>query len=157
MSDAFTPLSGGCTCGAVRFRLAHAPIVTHCCHCRECQKVSGSAFRVNTMIETDRIELLQGEPRPAPGVEKLPPKQCAACGLVLWSHHPHLGAKIAFVGVGVLDEGERLTPEAHYFTRSKHPWVVLPEGVPSFEANGRPDKPEAAARIGAVLASRPVE
>ena len=45
----FVPLTGGCKCAHVRFRMEVAPIVTHCCHCRSCQKVSGSAFGVNAM------------------------------------------------------------------------------------------------------------
>jgi hypothetical protein len=48
-------MEGGCTCGAVRYRLASPPLFTHCCHCRWCQRQTGSACVVNAMIETDRI------------------------------------------------------------------------------------------------------
>jgi len=57
------------------------------------------------------------------------------------------------VGIGVLDHGERLAPEAHYFVRSKHPWVVLPPGVPAFEELGDPRKAGARERIMAALAA----
>lgn len=148
----FTPLGGGCNCGKVRFRMDFAPIITHCCHCRTCQAGSGSAFRVNAMIETDRLSVIQGRPQPPHGGGGRDAVHCADCGTALWYHHRHFGAGIAFVPVGVLDQGERLPPEAHYFTRSKHPWVALPPGVPTFEELGDPGKPEAHERIRAVLA-----
>ena len=46
---------GGCSCGAVRYRLASAPLFTHCCHCRNCQRQTGSAFVLNLLIEADRV------------------------------------------------------------------------------------------------------
>ena len=148
----FTPLDGGCTCAKIRFRLEVAPIITHCCHCRNCQKASGSAFSINAMIESEHLTVLEGTPERFRGTDSQEVARCAACGLTLWSQHPHFGEAIAFVGVGVLDQGERLAPEAHYFTRSKHPWVQLPPDLPAFEALGYPEKPEAGARIEAVMA-----
>ncbi len=148
----FTPLDGGCRCGQVRFRMERAPIITHACHCRLCQKTSGAPFRVNAMIETDRLTLLDGEPQSFHGANSQAALRCPACGVALWSHHPRLGEAIAFVGVGLLDEGERLAPEAHYFTRSKHPWVVLPVNVVAFEELGDPGKAGARERITAALA-----
>jgi hypothetical protein len=117
-----------------------APIVTHCCHCRLCQLASGSAFRVNAMIETEHLTLLAGEPQPFQGTNSQKVLRCPACGFNLWSHHPALGDAIAMVGVGTLDQGERLPPEVHYFIRSKHPWVTLPPTSPPSRA-GRPRKP----------------
>ena len=55
-------MEGGCTCGKVRYRLSSAPMVVHCCHCRSCQRESGTAFALNAVIEADRVELLSGEP-----------------------------------------------------------------------------------------------
>jgi hypothetical protein len=148
----FTPMSGGCNCGKLRFRMDSAPIITHCCHCLMCQKVSGSAFRVNAMIETARLTITDGTPEPFHGAGSRKVVRCGDCGFTLWSHHPRLGEAIAIVGVGVLDEGARLAPEAHYFTRSKHPWVTLPAGLPAFAELGDPGKPGAGARIAAALA-----
>ncbi len=152
IDTAFTPLAGDCRCGQARFRIERAPIITHCCHCRLCQKTGGSAFRINAMIETDRLNILEGETRIFHGANSQKALQCPACGVSLWSHHPALGDAIAFVGVGLLDEGERLPPEAHYFTRSRHPWVTLPPDVPAFEELGDPAKPGARERIMAAMA-----
>ena len=54
---------GGCSCGAVRYRLTSRPMFTHCCHCLDCQKQTGGAFVINALIETARIEMLSGAPR----------------------------------------------------------------------------------------------
>ncbi len=51
---------GGCTCRHVRYRLTSRPMFVHCCHCRWCQRETGSAFVLNAMIETARVEILSG-------------------------------------------------------------------------------------------------
>src|SRR5712675_1975662 len=58
MSDS---LEGGCACGAVRYRLTSAPMFVHCCHCRDCQRQTGSAFVINALIETACVTVLQGD------------------------------------------------------------------------------------------------
>src|SRR5215203_302266 len=55
---------GGCACGAVRYRLTSDPLFTHCCHCLNCQRQTGSAFVINLLIEADRVEVLAGAPEP---------------------------------------------------------------------------------------------
>ena len=58
--------AGTCACGDVQFSLCSAPMFTHCCHCRDCQRQTGSAFVINGLIETDRIRLAQGDPPRSP-------------------------------------------------------------------------------------------
>src|SRR5579864_5797801 len=67
MTDTQTELTGGCACGAVRYRLASPPMFVHCCHCRDCQRQTGSAFVLNALIETDRIAILSGTAEPGAG------------------------------------------------------------------------------------------
>ena len=55
---------GGCSCGEVRYRLTAESMFTHCCHCLNCQRQTGSAFVINVLIEADRVEVLSGEPQP---------------------------------------------------------------------------------------------
>ena len=57
-------LSGGCACGRVRHRLVSPPMFVHCCHCLRCQRETGSAFVLNALTETDRIEGLGRAPVP---------------------------------------------------------------------------------------------
>lgn len=125
-------MQGGCACGAARFAIATAPIIVHACHCHSCQRRSGSAFAVNAMIETDRVAVLAGEVRDGEGGMV---RSCAACGQALWGHHPACGPGVALFPVGLMDEAERLAPDVHCFTESKHPWVALPAHVPAYVEN----------------------
>ena len=54
-------LDGGCDCRFVRYRLHGPPLVVNCCHCRWCQRETGSSFALNAMIEADRVTLLEEE------------------------------------------------------------------------------------------------
>jgi hypothetical protein len=145
-------MDGGCECGRVRYRLKGAPIFVNCCHCRQCQKLSGSAFALNAMVERGHVEVTQG----ADAIEAARGggARCAECGVILWGTHRFFGRGILFLRVGTLDEGEGLSPNAHFFTRSKHPWVTVPDGMRAFDTLPAPDDPplfgpEAAARVEA--------
>ena len=132
------PLEGGCTCRAVRFRLASRPLFVHCCHCSWCQRESGSAFALNAMIESERVELLSGAPElvdtpSASGAGQLIAR-CPRCRVAVWSHYAGAGKAISFVRVGTLDEPGRLPPDIHIYIASKQPWVVLPPGTPAVMA-----------------------
>lgn len=129
-------LEGGCACGAVRYRLSSLPMFVHCCHCRDCQRQVGSAFAINALIETDRIERLAGEPEPvAMPTESGRPHdvyRCSACQTALWSDY---GGRppLRFVRVCTLDDPTRFAPDVHIYTRSKVPWIELPKDVPAFD------------------------
>jgi hypothetical protein len=126
---------GGCTCRAVRYRMASRPLFVHCCHCRWCQRESGSAFALNAMIESDRVEILRGEPEvvvtPSNSGRGQRIVRCPSCRIAVWSHYAGAGDKVRFVRVGTLDEPDRLPPDVHIFTASKQPWVILPPGTPA--------------------------
>lgn len=133
MGSEKTALTGRCACGRLRFRMQGPPIVVHACHCRNCQRETGSAFAVNVMVETERLTLEgegAGEPLSSDGV-----RRCNACGTRFWGHVAALGPGLAFVKAGVFDDPAHLAPDVHCYTRSKHPWVVLPTGVPGYEAD----------------------
>jgi hypothetical protein len=129
-------LQGGCACGAVRYALTSTPLFTHCCHCRDCQRQTGSAFVINALIETRNIEILTGDPEPNPmPTDSGRPHEvhrCANCGTAVWSDYGGK-AHVRFVRVGTLDDPTAITPDVHIYTRSKLPWVRLPEGARAFE------------------------
>jgi hypothetical protein len=126
---------GGCACGEVRYRLTADPLFVHCCHCRRCQRQTGSAFVINVLIEADNVELLAAEPRAVPVPREGRKDQliwrCPTCEVALYSRYNHPG--VSFVRAGTLDEPSSVAPDVHIFTRSKLPWVALPEGVPAFD------------------------
>jgi hypothetical protein len=129
------PLEGGCDCKRVRYRMLSKPLFVHCCHCRWCQRESGSAFALNAMIEADRVELTAGAPEavdtPSNSGKGQRIWRCQACRVAVWSNYAGAGPTIRFVRVGTLDEPDRLPPDIHIFTQSKQPWVVLPAGTPA--------------------------
>ena len=135
-------MEGGCTCGAVRYRLKARPIFVHCCHCSWCQRETGSAFAVNAVIEASLVELLKGEPAQS----RLPSAsgkgqvfwRCSDCGVAVWSNYAGAGPNIHFVRVGTLDDPSRAPPDIHIYTSTKQPWVILPDGVPAVAEFYRP-------------------
>jgi hypothetical protein len=151
-------LTGGCACGAVRYRLKSGPMFVNSCHCADCQRQVGSAFVINAIIELDRIEV-EGEltPYSMPTDSGRPHDvyRCAECGTTLWSDYGR--RPFRFVRATTLDERGALKPDAHIFTRSKLPWVRLPEDQPAFEVFYDLEtqwSPEALARRKAALGDR---
>lgn len=124
--------------------MATAPLFVHCCHCRWCQRESGSSFALNAMIEADRVVNLGVEPElvQTPSDSGLGQKiaRCPTCKVAVWSHYAGSGPITKFVRVGTLDQPDLLPPDVHIFTASKQPWVVLPDSVPNFEEYYRRDE-----------------
>ncbi|HEY6150789.1 MAG TPA: GFA family protein [Gaiellaceae bacterium] len=127
--------TGGCSCEAVRYRLTADPLVTHCCHCLNCQRQTGSAFVVNLVIEPARFDLLAGEPEPVDVPRDDGSSQrvyrCPTCKVAVFSEYG--GPALRFVRGGTLDDPASISPDVHIYTRSKLPWVSLPDSVPAFE------------------------
>ena len=131
-----TGMKGGCTCGAIRYELKAAPMITHCCHCTWCQRETGSAFAVNAVIEATNLALISGAPEeivtPSLSGKGQIIVRCPACRVAAWSHYPTAGRRSAFIRVGTLDLPHDIAPDVHIFTASKRPWVVLPDGARAF-------------------------
>jgi hypothetical protein len=128
-------MQGRCSCGQVRYRLTTAPMITHCCHCSWCQRETGSAFALNTLIETDRLEVtgaVEIVATPSASGKGQEIARCPACKVALYSHYAGAGRALAFVRVGTLDDPAACPPDVHIFTSTKQPWVVLPETGKAF-------------------------
>ena len=129
------PREGGCACGAVRYRLTSDPLFTHCCHCLNCQRQTGSAFVVNLLIEADRVVLLANEPEPVDVPRDDGSTQrifrCPSCQVAVFSQYG--GPELRYVRGGTLDQPASVAPDVHIFTKSKLPWITLPDSVPAFE------------------------
>jgi len=136
-TESATTYEGACTCGHVGFRMTSDPLFVHCCHCRWCQRESGTAFALNALIEADRVELLSGEVEivdtPSESGKGQRISRCPNCRVAVWSNYGGGGDTVRFVRVGTLLDPDLLPPDIHIFTSSKQPWVILPEGVPAFE------------------------
>ena len=152
-------LGGGCGCGATRYRLNDDPIFVNACHCRICQRQSGSSSAVNAFIETDQLEHLTGDltshefETGSGGVQTV--KRCAKCGTAVWSHYARFGTKAAAVRVGTLDDPSATRPDAAMYVADKPEWAAVPEGMPRFDAFCSPAEllpPDRLARLAALLA-----
>jgi hypothetical protein len=126
---------GGCSCGTIRYRLTDEPMFVHCCHCLNCQKQTGSAFVINLLIESDRVELTSGDPhavevpRDDGSTQRI--YRCPDCMIAVFSEYTC--PQITFVRAGTLDDPSSVSPDVHIFTRSKLPWVELPADVPAVD------------------------
>ena len=143
----------------VRYRLTSEPLFVHCCHCLNCQRQTGSAFVINLLLETDRVEVLTGEPQPvdAPRDDGRAQRifRCASCQVAVFSEYGW--PELRFVRAGTLDEPSAVRPDVHIFTKSKVPWVMLPDDTPAFDVyyDTRTLWPPASLqRLDAILARR---
>jgi hypothetical protein len=154
-------MEGGCTCREVRYRLSGMPLIVHACHCRWCQRETGTAFALNALYEADRVTHLAAEPEivltSSLSGKGQPIARCRSCRVALWSNYAGGGPAVRFVRVGTLDEPDRLPPDIHIYTASKQPWVSLPPGaraVPEFYDPKTTWSPEALERYRAMRAAR---
>jgi hypothetical protein len=124
-----------------------------------CQRQTGSAFVINLLLETDRVEVLTGEPQPidAPRDDGSAQRifRCASCQVAVFSEYGW--PELRFVRAGTLDEPSAVTPDVHIFTKSRVPWVMLPDDAPAFDVyyDTRTLWPPASLqRLDAILARR---
>jgi Glutathione-dependent formaldehyde-activating enzyme len=85
-------MEGGCTCGQVRYRLIGTPLIVHACHCRWCQRETGTVHALNALYEADRVAHTAGEPEivvtPSASGKGQKIARCLACRVAVWSNYP---------------------------------------------------------------------
>ena len=130
------PLSGGCACGAIRYEVTTLPLMLYVCHCTECRRQSTAAFGMSMPVAKDGFRVTQGDPafweRTADSGRTVKAAFCRACGMRVF-HLPMRNQGIVNVKPGTLDDTTWIVPAAHLWTRSRQPWVVIPDGVLQFE------------------------
>ena len=106
----------------------------HCCHCRWCQRETGSAFALNAMIEADQVETVDGRAV----ATTIPTKsgngqtihRCPSCQIAVWSTYGGLGERVVLLRAGTLDNPDLMPPDIHIYARSKQPWVTHAGDIP---------------------------
>ncbi len=130
------PREGGCQCGQVRYRIEADPLALGICHCTECQRQSGSAFGMSLIVPVESFRLLSGVPkvfsRSAASGNHIDCYFCPDCGTRIY-HDPESMKGSLNIKAGTLDDTSWLEPAFQVWTRSKQPWVVVPDGLRSFE------------------------
>ncbi|TPG43052.1 aldehyde-activating protein [Sphingomonas koreensis] len=129
-------IAGGCRCGAIRYAVTtkRMPPV-YCCHCRDCQTWSASAFSEQAVVRDGALRITIGTPteyhfaNPSGSISRQ--YVCDKCHTRLYNTNSARPG-IVLIRAGTLDASDTLRPVAHIWTKRKQPWIVLPEGVPSF-------------------------
>lgn len=122
------PLSGGCQCGAARFRMHGAPLVFYLCHCSECQRQTSSAYGESLRFRREHLEVtgeLKLIERQAESGARRQGWFCPYCGVRIW--HGSTGSEEINIKAGTLDDTSWLVPAGHIWTRSKQRFIAFAE------------------------------
>ncbi len=154
MVEETMPITGGCLCGAVRYEANEPLSKGTVCHCRGCQRTTGSAFEAVVRFPRTAFRFTKGEPKRYRSSSIMEKRFCPHCGSPLTdqylvpvrvTHHPDM----VWVHIGTLDEPEAASIDHHYGVESQLPWVHFDDGLP----RGRCDEdPEMAAAFAAAEA-----
>jgi hypothetical protein len=133
------PLTGGCLCGGVRYEIDQPLVGASYCHCKRCQRRTGTAASLNASIVPGSLRIVQGEElvrayEPEGG---WPKAFCSACGSALWSVSPE-NPDVKGVRLGTFDEDPGVRPQWHQFVAYAAPFEPIPDdGLPRYP-EGRP-------------------
>ncbi len=135
MSAQTAPLTGRCMCGAVSFSISEPLPGALYCHCKRCQRRTGSAFSVTGLTQPGSFSITDG----ADAVRTYRPDDdgwhksfCSACGSQLFTNHPE-NQELLAVRLGALDQDPGIRPAAHQFVDYAAPWEPIPDdGLPRF-------------------------
>ena len=124
-------LTGKCLCGAVRYEVIDDFLYAANCHCSNCRRATGSAFKPFAGIEREKLRLAAGENGLLIfGDETGNDTHCAVCGSLLYSVVRD-GAYV-HVTMGTLVDTPKIRPDKHIFVGSKAPWFEITDGLPQY-------------------------
>src|SRR5262249_29103939 len=110
------PMSGGCSCGMVRYQITSFPLLLYTCNCTDCQTASGSAFALNMPVATSSLRIAKGEPKgwhhPSPMGAEVCSWFCADCGARIYGSRKSRPDSVN-IRPGTLDDTQWVTPIAH--------------------------------------------
>ena len=128
------PLTGGCNCGAVRYEVSKPLVRASYCHCRRCQRRSGTAASAQAHPAPESFRIVAGEDRlrvwrPDCGGEKW---FCGECGSALFGSNPAHPESIG-IRMGTFDDDPGIRPSVRQFVAYAAPWEPIPDdGLPRF-------------------------
>jgi hypothetical protein len=121
--------TGGCLCGAVRYRLVSEPFDAGWCHCRTCQLNSGAPAMAFASVAADDWRIEQGEPRRVKSSAFGHRLSCATCGTPLAMRVDHQPETVDF-SIATLDDPGRIAPGFHIFWASRVKWFDPGDDLP---------------------------
>ena len=127
-------LTGKCLCGAVQYAVADEFIYAAICHCSNCRRTTGSAFKPFAGIERRKLDVTEGrDGLMIFGGETGHDAHCKVCGSLLYSV-VRAGAFV-HVAMGTLTDDPAIRPTAHIFVGSKAPWFTIADDLPQYEGH----------------------
>jgi hypothetical protein len=131
------PYTGGCRCGAIRYRCEAEPMFSAYCHCRDCQYASGGGFAVVVLFPAGSVEI-EGDARgytvDGESGNKVTRRFCPTCGTPLWSEVENGPGWIA-LKAATFDDPSWVKPAAEIWTDSAQSWSHIPEAITRFPRN----------------------
>jgi hypothetical protein len=127
-------LTGSCYCGAVRYTVSDEFLYAMNCHCSNCRRTTGSAFKPFAGIERHKLVVTEGQDNiKIFGDENGHNANCKACGSLLYSL-VRAGAFV-HVAMGTLLDDPTIRPTKHIFVGSKAPWFAITDDLPQYEGH----------------------
>ena len=128
-------IEGGCLCGSIRFRVTGKLGPAGYCHCKQCQRASGSAFAANAPTRTKYFELLSGtdlvsEYESSPGKFRA---FCSRCGSPIFSR-TESDPEIRRLRLGTLDDDPERRPLGHFWVSARASWYTIADSLPQYPA-----------------------
>ena len=127
-----TKRTGACACGAVRYEVAGDPLLMHNCHCKGCQRLTGSAFKMGSYWSENVVKTIQGDmttyTRTADSGRTVQSKFCKVCGSTVVTMAEAQPDRIC-LAVGTFDDTTWITSPNNIYCTSKQKWYQLPEGA----------------------------
>lgn len=124
-----TSHTGGCLCGAVRFRARGNPMYVSHCHCTMCRKASGAPVVTFAGYPTDSIAFTKGKPKLYRSSKIAVRGLCGRCGSQLYFQFDAHPERMGF-NLGCFDHPERFRPQRHIYTSTMIPWLHMKDGLP---------------------------
>lgn len=135
MNDIKYPIKGSCQCGEVTYELLEPPLMVVACHCKECQKLSTSAFSITAVINTKSVKfngVMKDWSRLAESGNINSAKFCPTCGNRLYHFNPNQPDQLKLKPCNLTDT-RIINPSVHVWVSEKQDWLQLPEGIKTFD------------------------
>jgi hypothetical protein len=136
------PVEGGCSCGAVRYTLKASPLSVYNCHCKDCQRFSGTAWSMSMIVKSEDFDVT-GETasydRTADSGNVIRMNFCARCHGWMWNDPTSPGIKV--VRAGTLDNMDWAKPVGNIWVDSKAAWVDIDPALANFSKGIADRKP----------------
>jgi hypothetical protein len=142
------PLTGGCSCGAIRYEVAAFPLLLYACHCTDCQSASGSAFALNMPVAAQSLRIVRGRVKGwhhrSPSGAELTSWFCGDCGARIYGERD-TRPETMNLRAGTLDDTSWLAPVMHMFVGSAQDWLRVATAAAECHDMSPPDFGRAAA------------